>query len=486
MLDTILYLSAIVSSFGMAMNDNNFETFTNMLNQNDQSHIASESIDTFSELASTISDAIENMPFNYYEAIGDLSNHFEEEYPDYRWIQSSSVSTEDVSKGRVTSVPGNIFPISDLQQAIEEANIISNYGGCGPVAGIGVLDYFARYLGYDEIMENPQFSVDRINLSVELLQTMNTMELPGGYTYTSPGNFSSGMNTFFKEHGLENKIIATDRLSLLGNARGEYLPLVMETINDGLPVTLGTGAFEKKGDFAGHYANIFGYEQWNGIHKETGERLEKTFFRCYLNNNSGPCYCDSEILNYVLVTIITYETKYDNSFSFVADDFDSFVNENGGGQYFFDEKNQTITTSDGKSISTNRLRCSYIENEYLVLSPKRDGAGQAYLHLIFDKPIQQLEFDVTTWSSHEDSANETFIIQYKRGFYDGFYNQVEINPQFMLNDKDRMEYYKVRFPSNVYSIRFYAEHDNPEGDRNKGRIVLDNIIASYNVKGEVI
>lgn len=37
------------------------------------------------------------------------------------------------------------------------------------------------------------------------------------------------------------------------------------------------------------------------------------------------------------------------------------------------------------------------------------------------------------------------------------------------------------FPKNTNRVRFYATHDYPSGDRNKGRILLDNFFVEYNV-----
>jgi len=40
------------------------------------------------------------------------------------------------------------------------------------------------------------------------------------------------------------------------------------------------------------------------------------------------------------------------------------------------------------------------------------------------------------------------------------------------------------FPKDTTRIRFYATTNNPVGDRNKGRIVLDNFKVEYNLPSE--
>lgn len=81
-----------------------------------------------------------------------------------------------------------------------------------------------------------------------------------------------------------------------------------------------------------------------------------------------------------MVALITYNINYANSYTIRVSDFaEEFVNSDGGGQYFFYNKEASVTTANGRTLQTNRKRCSYIENQYLVLSPNRENAGEAYL-----------------------------------------------------------------------------------------------------------
>lgn len=102
----------------------------------------------------------------------------------------------------------------------------------------------------------------------------------------------------------------------------------------------------------------------------------KTFIKARLNWGRGTEYfCDADILNCGQLGIITYNINYSNVYTFNDYDFaDEFTNDAGGGQYFFDSIHTPVSLSNGKIIQTTRLRTSYNENEYLVLSPNRKKA----------------------------------------------------------------------------------------------------------------
>ena len=56
---------------------------------------------------------------------------------------------------------------------------------------------------------------------------------------------------------------------------------------------------------------------------------------------------------------------------------------------FFYEKTKPVTLAS-EEFNTTRLRCGYIEEEYIVLSPRRKDAGNAYLIYSFNNNITQM------------------------------------------------------------------------------------------------
>lgn len=94
------------------------------------------------------------------------------DYLDYHWAldKENSASTSDVSNAVPIEMKGTLFPNKDIAKAITLAGIEdkTNYGGCGPIAEIGVLDYFARYLNYNEIIDDPTNGDKRVGLAKDV------------------------------------------------------------------------------------------------------------------------------------------------------------------------------------------------------------------------------------------------------------------------------------------------------------------------------
>ena len=91
--------------------------------------------------------------------IEDVKSFLNQNYQDYYWIRNEKNSslTSSVSNYIPVEMNGKSFPREDIEAAIKIANVsnYTSYGGCGPIASMGILDYFARYLGYDEIIKEP-------------------------------------------------------------------------------------------------------------------------------------------------------------------------------------------------------------------------------------------------------------------------------------------------------------------------------------------
>lgn len=352
-----------------------------------------------------------------------------------------------------------------------------------PLASLGILDYFARYLGYTEIIQNPNDSKQRIALATEVLS--NTYYNIWGDVNNSlvwPWDNTKTFNTIINNHNLKGIITAKDEWTLFWGKKEKFWDTITSNIQNGLPVTLFTGNASGSGWFSNHYTNVFGYETWIGI-SSNGELLEKQFIKARLNWNlsmSDYFYCDADILNCGQIGIITYLVIYNNSYNFKAIDFaEEFVNSNGQGQYFFYDIPTSVSLRNGQSLSTNRLRCSYIENQYLVLSPNRTNAVLAYLDINFPHNIARLSVDLSMWSSNEGASQEKIILQYFKN--DNFINHVILNQTVDLPfTKDYPKNFIFLFPKTTNRIRFYAVHNSPVGNNNKGRVTLENFIVSFN------
>lgn len=414
-------------------------------------------------------------------AITNLSRHLSHYFPSYAWSCNASKSSE------TSKVAGHIpinmqedsYSEEELQAAIVRASLeeTTNYGGCGPIAAIGALDYFARYLGYAEIIDDVDNEEKRISLATEVMSNTHYSIFGSEDSSTVwPKDYVKAFNAVAKDRGLS--IRASNKTSLLGGRETEFWNDVVANINEGLPVTMFTGPASGDGSFANHYTTVFGYETWAGIPREGGSRIEKTFLKAYLNYpRTSAYYCDSSILNYIYSGIITYDLNYDESYSFTASDFaEEFVNDSGGGQYFYSPINQSVSLTNGMTLQTTRLRTSYIENQYLVMSPKRQDAGTAYLDITFPTKASRISFNASIWGLKEDINSEELKIQY---YDNGWHDHIQMDLDG-LNLKESPDNYIVLFPKDTTRVRFYVTHSNPTGDRNKGRICLDNFEVRYN------
>lgn len=416
--------------------------------------------------------------------IENVKDYLSKTYTNYIWQKAEGKTTKDVTNAIPINVCGSNFPSTEIATAIENTGVPSSYGGCGPIAMMGVLDYFSRYLGYKEIINDPTSSENRISLAEDVLKKSKTFEVgfsENKNTLMFPWDYKSAFNSLISDYGLDGIIESKHRWKMTSGYQSEYFEAIVESVNKGIPVTLMTGLWSGDGDFAKHYTNIFGYEKWTGLNLSTNEKIEKSFIVGRLNwrDYEKEYYCDSQILNDGMIGLVTYDINYENSYNVYASDFaEKFVNSSGGGQYFFYDKSTYVSTASGRMFYTNRKRCSYIENQYLVLSPNRKDAGEAYLDILLPHSASKITFSASLWGSREGIIYEDFRIQY---FTNNWINHVNFDLASFSTLKNFPDEFTVVLPKNATRFRFIATHSKPSGDRNKGRIVLDNLKFEYNL-----
>lgn len=400
----------------------------------------------------------------------------EDKYSDYTWLNRGKKRTSDVTGAIPLNMKGPNFPASDFDAAVEASGIVSSYGGCGSIAMVGILDYFARFLNYSEIMADPYNSLDRIELATKVFVETPQFEW-FDKTIVFPWDYKNACNKILRDFGLANVLSCNYRGTLLeGGIKDTLLEIIIEKIDEGLPVTMYTGLMSGSGNFAQHYTNILGYEKWLGYDSD-GNTLEKYILEARLNfkEHNATYFCDDIILDTGMMGIIYYDINYNNFWQVKASDFaEEFVNNAGQGQYFFYNINQPVTMGSGFSFNTNRLRCSYIENKYLVLSANRKNVVDAYLEIQWWCGVQRVSFTSALWSSMEAmGVNGKFSVQiYKDNRWQDY---ITYDLLTMSTSRDSPDSHVVLFPRGTTNFRFYAKHNFPSGDRNKGRIVLDNI-----------
>ena len=129
------------------------------------------------------------------------------------------------------------------------------------------------------------------------------------------------------------------------------------------------------------------------------------------------------------------------------------------------------------TFQTTRLRCGYIEEEYIVLSPRREDAGVAYLVYSFDDCISQINVDMTMWSNSEylyTSDGSVALLQVKDNSGNWITVLDLLNDITLSTDRNNPNNYIISFPENTKEFRFYVASAQI-GNRNKGRVCIGNI-----------
>lgn len=150
-------------------------------------------------------------------------------------------------------------------------------------------------------------------------------------------------------------------------------------------------------------------------------------------------------------------------------------------QYYFYAKESNHSINNW-TFTTNRLRTGYIEEQYVILSPNRQNAGQAFLEFVFQKQVYEISTYLSFWSSSEMySSGDTALIQYK----DKNGNWVDLLDLLNCNlstDRQNQSHFELNIVEGTSSIRFVCNVQNPTASRNKGRICLGEIkFISWNI-----
>lgn len=149
-------------------------------------------------------------------------------------------------------------------------------------------------------------------------------------------------------------------------------------------------------------------------------------------------------------------------------------------QYFFYEKIKDVTVDD-LTLETKRLRCGYIEEEVINLSPRREGAGLAYLQFNFDSYIRKVSVDLSMWSASEFmySYDSSILLEYldpDTGIWITYYDL--LNDISLSKDRYNQDNFIINLPNRTKTFRLYSTSAQL-GDRNKGRLSIGEIYVEY-------
>ena len=413
--------------------------------------------------------------------IEDIEAHLIKKFNTSNWSLKKSESTEKLLGIKPIEMQSNDFPKSEILTVVKNLNLESSYGGCGPIAMIGMADYFARCLNFNEIMQNPYSSSDRYEQAYEMFSNVKTYEVTDDstgskQTFSFPGSCEISFNALMANHGLKNVIVARD-LGCIGK-KSDKISIIKKQIDKGMPVTTYT-LFAGAGDLSSHYVNVYGYELWKGT-DANGKEIEHLVFMIRPNWKEAlnkKVYMDSDIFLNSISGIIKYEINYDEYIHLYPPTIlNGLVNGAGLGEYINQEEQKTVLTTNGDIIKTNRLRCSWIENKQLVLSANRMPHDTAYLELEFEYKVRKADFYLSLWGPYESFKEGSRVsLEYFDTSSETWVSAKTINPLLIPNNQLTPKKYTAFFPSDVKKIRIYVECENADAERNKGRVVLNDL-----------
>lgn len=154
-------------------------------------------------------------------------------------------------------------------------------------------------------------------------------------------------------------------------------------------------------------------------------------------------------------------------------------------RYYFENegiKSKQIQ-QNGLTINTNRLRCGFIENEYINLSPKRQGAGEAYIEMYFDESVRKFEINLSYWQSLDklSSLDSTAYLEVLNTENKWVRATDLINDVNLSTDRTHQETYSYNYVGNeIWGIRITMTSP-ATGSRNLGRISLGNLTMIHTV-----
>lgn len=149
-------------------------------------------------------------------------------------------------------------------------------------------------------------------------------------------------------------------------------------------------------------------------------------------------------------------------------------------RYWFSNEGirDTSLTKKDLTVNTRRLRCGYIKDSYVVLSPRRENAGEAFLEMNFDKPVYAFMYSVCLWSKYE-KLDGTAVIFVKNANGD-WVQKVDFLNDIKLKIRGQgLDRYVLQCPEGTYGIRIYCTA-TAEGTTNSGRLCFDDLVFCTN------
>lgn len=427
----------------------------------------------------------------------DIVNHLNELNPLCQWNSTPTVERDLASKYGTN--PINTYEsmdyIKDAKKGIEDWPSTKESIGCGAIAMIECLNYLAETLHYNSLNkftsnnatnQYNKFILNRTNRSYNVLTETKSTGWWGAGTSIMPSSFVSGANAVLNKYNLHrdsNDYLINVTGDLVSNPKNKQgrIDEIKQYIDNGVVFVMWTGA--EFGDFSTHYVNIIGYEDWQGV-DANGNTVTKTFIKLNYNWSSPETvYMDSELLSRPTMGLIRFEFKYknvnlDQSYMQIGESYNNdeiskmFLDENGiGTRISYQRAAYVRHYSDAESTK--------VDGRYIVLSPNKVGAGEAFLEGVVPILIKEIHLDMSWWRIKDRYTKSQG--QLKLQIYDANAESWVTVFDFLRDstsvsfELDTPTRFVFKIDQNTFGFRIYAKYDNPTSTRNNGRIVLHGI-----------
>ncbi|NCA96776.1 MAG: hypothetical protein EOM77_01100 [Bacteroidia bacterium] len=384
----------------------------------------------------------------------------------FSWSIQSTVSVSDAFDGepRNISEQNTSEPISTAKQ---NQNIVNSVG-CGPLALYSMFEYLADYFWLDNLRFDANRYESYVNLASNVITSTKTYSIDN-QTLTSPKDMVYSFDKVMTSFDYNN-ILSTTIYKELQNDISNTIDMFKSSIDKGLPIIwwchLDNNAAYN------HYLVIYAYENWTAIDQNSNEITYPVFkVRYNLPNLSQEYYIFPEMLSYVSGAIVFDYHK--SLYRFEDDDITSQ-------QYYPYSPVQYSLSNNGQQITGSILRTGYItdtENvKHLVMSPRRINAGQSYLTFHFPNKVRHLYAFLSLWSSSEylDYIDDSFYVEIL-DINNNWVKSDTIPIHLLTANRHSPKYYHFTFLTATSDIRIVA-NSSAVGDRNKGRLVLHNLV----------
>lgn len=431
------------------------------------------------------------------ESRADIVKRLNEIDPSCQWNATPTVERDLASKYGTN--PINTYEsmdyIQDAKKGIEDWPSTKESIGCGAIAMIECLNYLAETLHYNSLNkftsnnatnQYNKFILNRTNRSYNVLTETKSTGWGEAGTSIMPSSFVSGANAVLNKYNLHrdsNDYLINVTGDLVSNPKNKQgrIDEIKQYIDNGVVFVMWTGA--EFGDFSTHYVNIIGYEDWQGA-DANGNTVTKTFIKLNYNWSSPETiYMDSELLGCPTMGLIRFEFKYKNV------NLDQSYMQIGE-SYNNDEISKMFLDENGIGTRISYLRAAYVKHysdaestnvdgRYIVLSPNKVGAGEAFLEGVVPILIKEIHLDMSWWRIKDRYTKSQG--QLKLQIYDANAESWVTVFDFLRDstsvsfELDTPTRFVFKIDQNTFGFRIYAKYDNPTSTRNNGRIVLHGI-----------